>query len=177
MKILKIILLIVVILIALFLLVALFLPNAYTVDRSIVINKPVDEVYSYIADMNNRAEWDPWIEREPDAMNTFTVGDSTGVGSVWEWEGKELGKGSLKMIAAEWNKSIESELQFTEPQVMKSKIYWTFEPVQDGTNVTWSFAGDLSYPVERYFGLMMDKMMGPDFEKGLKNIKAALEKE
>jgi len=31
-------------------------------------------------------------------------------------------------------------------------------------------------PVNRYFGLLMDRMVGPDFEGGLTNLKALAEK-
>jgi hypothetical protein len=32
-------------------------------------------------------------------------------------------------------------------------------------------------PINRYFGLMMDGMMGPDLEKGLTNLKDRVEAE
>jgi hypothetical protein len=31
-------------------------------------------------------------------------------------------------------------------------------------------------PVNRYFGVMMDRLVGPDFEAGLANLKALAEK-
>ena len=46
----------------------------------------------------------------------------------------------------------------------------------ENTKVTWSNEGDLgANPINRYFGLMMDRMMGPDFEEGLNNLKRAVE--
>ena len=42
--------------------------------------------------------------------------------------------------------------------------------------VTWFNQGDLGWnPVSRYFGLLMDKMMGPDFEEGLENLRRKAE--
>ena len=47
----------------------------------------------------------------------------------------------------------------------------------DGTHVTWSFDSDMGAgPIGRYFGLLMDRMVGPDFEGGLANLKALAEK-
>ena len=41
-------------------------------------------------------------------------------------------------------------------------------PAGDSCMVHWIVEGDLGYnPVNRYFGLLMNKMMGPDFERGL----------
>ena len=45
-----------------------------------------------------------------------------------------------------------------------------------GTRVTWTNEGDMgANPVNRYFGLFMDRLVGPDFEGGLKNLKALVE--
>jgi hypothetical protein len=52
----------------------------------------------------------------------------------------------------------------------------TIEPQGEAVKVTWHNGGHLGYnPVNRYFGLLMDKMMGPDFEKGLSNLKLIAE--
>ena len=51
-------------------------------------------------------------------------------------------------------------------------------PDGSGTRVTWTNEGDMgANPVNRYFGLMMDSMVGPDFEAGLKNLKALAERD
>ena len=51
------------------------------------------------------------------------------------------------------------------------------EPAGSATKVTWSNFGDLGgNPLVRYFGLVMDKMVGADFEAGLAGLKALAEK-
>ena len=41
---------------------------------------------------------------------------------------------------------------------------------------TWHNEGPLGMnPVARYYGLLMNKMMGPDFETGLHNLKVRVE--
>ena len=53
---------------------------------------------------------------------------------------------------------------------------FTLESVEGGTLVTWSDSGDMGMnPVNRYMGLMMDGMIGPDFELGLENLKTVVE--
>jgi effector-binding domain-containing protein len=48
--------------------------------------------------------------------------------------------------------------------------------VSGGTQVTWSLDTDLGAgPIWRYFGLMMDRWVGKDFERGLVNLKALAE--
>ena len=46
-----------------------------------------------------------------------------------------------------------------------------------GTDVIWSFRSSLGNPLERWMGLLYDKWIGPDYEKGLIKLKALVEKE
>ncbi len=170
MKTLKKIILGIGIVIVLFLLVALFLPSQYHVERSIVINQPVHKVYPNVADLNNWIAWNPWTQMEPTAKSSVK-GTGNEVGSVWSWEGKNIGVGSLTIKNIEPNKGIRSRLVFVEPQQFESDDIWQFEQVDEGTKVKWIMEGELNYPVNRYFGLFMDGMLGPDFEKGLANLK------
>jgi hypothetical protein len=50
------------------------------------------------------------------------------------------------------------------------------EPAASGTRVTWGFDSDLGFnPIARYFGMMADDVIGPDYEKGLARLKAIAE--
>ena len=52
-----------------------------------------------------------------------------------------------------------------------------FTPEGAGTRVTWSMVGDMGRnPVYHWFALNADRMVGPDFEAGLANLKALAEK-
>ena len=174
MKALKIILIIIVVILALFLLLAAFLPSEYRVERSTVIDKPVDVVYGFVVDFGNRAKWDPWMEMEPEAESVFDVKEGF-IGSSWYWEGEKLGTGRLTVEDVVDNESIRSKLEFLSPQQMESDVYWDFQATEGETEVSWATGGTLRYPLERYFGLMMDKMMGSDLERGLSNLKREIE--
>jgi hypothetical protein len=59
---------------------------------------------------------------------------------------------------------------------MRSSGQLRLEPAGAGTRVTWTNEGDMgTNPVNRYFGLFMDRLVGPDFEGGLKNLKTIVE--
>jgi len=156
-------------LVLLFLIVALFLPSHFTVERSITINASDSLVYATTLDFNSRQSWDPWIEMEPDAQVAVT-GTPGSIGSGWNWQGEKIGSGKLTVVHLESNRLIKSDIYFdmdSEP----AAVTWRFEPSASGTTVYWRIEGDLGYPVERYFGLMMDSMVGEGFEKGLSNLK------
>lgn len=54
----------------------------------------------------------------------------------------------------------------------------SFKPVGNGTTVAWTFENDFGYNVfYRYFGLILEDMIAPDYEKGLSNLKTRLERQ
>ncbi len=174
MKVLKIIGMIIAGLIALFLIIAALLPSSYRVERSVEIDKPADVIYPQVAGLKNWENWDPWTKMEPDAPREY-LGADMGAGAGWSWDGKKIGTGSLEIIKAEPNRSLRTHLKFTDPQPMESNGVWQFDEKNGSTRVTWAMQGTLGWPVERYFGLGMDAMLGPDFEKGLENLKKHVE--
>jgi hypothetical protein len=49
-------------------------------------------------------------------------------------------------------------------------------PVEGAYKLVWSDEGDLGLnPINRWFGLMLDKFIGTDFETGLANLKKLVE--
>jgi hypothetical protein len=174
MKFLKGVLVFLAVVLLLLLVVALFLPSSYHVERSITIACPDSVVYEQVIDFHNWQKWDPWSEADPEA--TYSIqGAPRGVGSIWSWEGEIVGTGSQTIVAAEEDRMVENKLVFTQPQAMEAVNTWSFESIDGETKVIWSMHGKLDYPVGRYVGLFMEQMLGPDFEKGLKNLKRVSE--
>jgi len=161
--------------VVLYLIIPLFLSSSFHVERSINIERPVEIVFQTATDMNMRAKWDPWIEMEPEVEMNVTMLPEI-VGSGYTWKGEIIGEGEIEILEFVPNELIKSKIRFIEPQSMESDVIWTFKPTEKGTEITWAFEGGLSYPVEKWYGLFMDKWMGPNFEKGLNNFKTLVEK-
>src|SRR5687768_14874946 len=138
MKILKIIGFVLLGLVVLFLIVAIFLPKTIHIERSIVIDKPVNEVYAKVADFKTFGQWSPWLEYEPTAKTSVT-GTPGQPGQVWAWEGKEIGSGNMTVAEVQENKVVKTKLQFTKPMEDESVAYWSFEPQENSTKVIWGF--------------------------------------
>jgi ribosome-associated toxin RatA of RatAB toxin-antitoxin module len=172
---LQIILIILGSLITLFFLVAFLLPSSKKFYRSIEIESPVEQVFKLVSDFNYYKEWSPWSETEPEA-NTEISGEPGTVGHKWEWKGKKIGEGYLQIKEIDQNTSLKSDLIFQKPREMISEDIWKFEKLgEDRTFVTWGHYSLLGYPVERFVGLRLEKMLAPNFEKGLLNLKALSE--
>jgi hypothetical protein len=155
--------------------ISLFLPSHYRVVRSIQINARPEAVFTNINTLRTWPEWTAWtVTRYPDMKVSF-AGPEAGAGATYTWEGKTSGTGLLKLTRSNPDKSVEFDLDFEHGQYV-SKGAIVLEPSGDSTKVTWSNEGDLGRnPVSRYAGLFMDKFMGPDFEKGLQNLKQRVE--
>jgi effector-binding domain-containing protein len=165
-----------VVVIALIVIISFLLPNNVTVERSVIVNAPIEIVYRQVNDFHNWEKWSPWMEKDPD-MEIEYFGSEKGKGSKYCWVGdpESVGKGCLSIVDEEENTSIKTLLEFegTSP----GNGNWTFEKISDGVKVTWAMESDMSEPiiVGKYFGLLMDGLIGPDFEKGLSNIKNIVE--
>ena len=175
MKILKKVLIGLALLIGVLVLVGLVLPGSYTVERSTEIKAPADKIYAQIADPRAWGKWAVWNQRDPNMKITYS-GAQSGVGAKWAWESKTEGTGNMEFVRADPPKVLEFKLFFPDFNSTSTGTL-TLTPAGDGTKVTWTNAGQMGMkPIGGYFALCMDRMIGPDFEAGLKNLKALAEK-
>lgn len=175
MKFIKIIFLIVIVVGISFFVVGMFLPKTYSVSRSTIIKAPDSLVFKNVADFNNFLKWNPWTKMEP-AAKVEISGTPLQAGHLWEWKGKETGEGQMELDKIQAPKSVDFVLTFTKPFQSVAQTNFTFEPVAEGTKVTWRMNGESNSTVEKWMYLNMDNMLGKDFESGLKNLKELSEK-
>lgn len=160
------------------LILGLIAPKGYEVNRSIIVNRPVKEVFNYLRYIKNQDEWSPWKKKDPNMKQTFTGTDGE-VGFISKWEGdKTVGSGEQEIKRIVENESIESELRFLKPWKSQSDAYLRVVGLENNqTNVTWGFSGKNKFPFSIFMLFMnMDKAVGKDFEEGLNSLKAQLEK-
>ena len=162
----------------LIILLALIAPKTYHVSRSILISKPKSDVFEYLKSLKKMDDWSPWATRDPNMEKKFTGIDGK-VGAVSYWKGnKDVGEGEQEITKIVDGERIESELRFLNPWKSTSDCYLQIEDQQsEQTNVIWGFTGKNKFPMSIMMLFMsMDKMVGKDFEEGLKNLKEVLEK-
>ena len=159
------------------LILGLIAPKHYEVNRSIVINKPIAEVFNYLKYVKNQDDWSPWKKKDPDMKQTFEGTDGE-VGFISKWVGnKTVGEGEQEIKKIVENESIETELRFLKPWKSQSDAYLRVVDLnKKQTNVTWGFKGKNVFPFSVFMLFMnMDKAVGKDFEEGLSNLKEQLE--
>jgi hypothetical protein len=152
--------------------VGYFLPHAYNVEESVVINAKPSRIHDLVGDLKRWDDWTPWKEMDPSVQVTFGK-ETKGAHASQTWTSKE-GVGFLQFTASDEDKGIEYDMKLDE---MPAKGAIRYERLGDGTKVTWSMSGDMEMPViGGYFALLMPRMVGGAFEKGLTKLKAQAEK-
>ena len=153
---------------------ALLISPTYRVERTATINAPAAKIYPLIAAPKNWPQWTVWNRREPDLKMAFS-GAPSGKGAKWAWEGKD-GKGEMEFTDAEADRLVRYRLAFPD-MGMASTGALTLVPAGNATKISWTNEGDMGWNLMgRWFVPFMDRMMGPDFEAGLANLKTLAEK-
>jgi uncharacterized protein YndB with AHSA1/START domain len=151
--------------------------DTYTVERSATIAAPPARVYGQIADFHNWTAWSPWEGLDPAMERTYS-GAGSGTGAVYAWSGnRKAGRGRMEIVDATEPSRVQIDLIFEKPWKARNDTVFTIQPEGSGSRVTWSMTGNKTLTTKA-MGLVksMDKMVGPDFEKGLARLKAVAEK-
>jgi uncharacterized protein YndB with AHSA1/START domain len=168
------ILIAVVALLLLFAAAGLALPSRFRVERSVAIGAPAERVYVLISAPAEWKRWSAWNQRDPD-MRLEYHGPAAGTGAGWSWRSESEGNGAMEFTEAVPDQKVAYQLSFPDLG-MQSRGLLTIDPAGNGVRVTWTNEGDMgANPVNRWFGLFMDRLVGPDFAAGLANLKKLAE--
>ncbi len=154
--------------------IPIFLPNKAYSEREIEINAKVDSIYNFVMDLNNFQHWNPWTEMEKELVLTIDKNNNSTVKIAWD--GDTLGTGYIERIDSKPNQLIKSKVVFLKPWESEALDIMKFQALDSTkTKVVWGMEMHLDYPFGRYFNFFYDKMIGTDYEKGLKKLKTLFE--
>nr|WP_298124914.1 SRPBCC family protein [uncultured Pseudoxanthomonas sp.] len=151
----------------------LLLPATTHVERSVVIERSPEQVFATLNSFERFSAWSPWAEYDPQAKYTFE-GPASGVGARMRWSGnRSVGSGSQEITISEPHRRVVVALDFDGSQAQAAYL---LEPEGHGTRLTWAFDTEHGMnPFKRWLGLLFDRMIGADYEKGLGKLKSLLE--
>ncbi len=156
-------------------LVSYFFPRYVTVTRSALIAASPEKIYAQIGDLRNWKNWGVWYPRDPGMTYSYSA-TTTQVGDWVEWKESKGQHGKMTYATVEAPARLTYKLDLIDWGMASTGTMKIF-PEQGGMRVTWSDRSDLGLnPISRWFGLFLDKMIGPDFEGGLANLKTLCEK-
>jgi effector-binding domain-containing protein len=145
------------------------------VERSAVVQAPPATVFAQIDGYRTFNKWSPWYAIDPNAKYSIE-GPETGVGAKMSWTGdpKTVGSGSQEIVESVPYERVKTRLDFGGEGT--AEAIFTLTPESGGTKVVWGLDTDMgASPIGRYFGLMMDSMVGKDYDKGLERLKTLAE--
>ncbi len=149
--------------------------SRFSVERSITVHAAPSEVHALVDDFHRWTAWSPWEDLDPDLERAYT-GAERGVGAQYTWSGnKKAGAGSME-ITESTPEQVQVRVDFLKPFRATNTSHFHLEPHADGTAVRWVMTGEqkgLMSVVGRFMN--MDKLIGPDFDKGLARLKAVAE--
>lgn len=151
-------------------------PAEFKISRSTQIAAPPERVFQQIDDFHKWDGWSPWAKLDPNMKVTHS-GAPNGVGASYAWVGNsDVGEGRMTITQSHPSEHIAIDLDFISPFPAKNLTEFSLKPENGGTSVTWSMAGRKNF-VMKAFGMIvdMDKAIGPDFERGLSQLKSVAE--
>jgi len=151
-------------------------PTDFRITRSLTISAPAPVLFEQVSDLHRWAAWSPWDKMEPDVKKTFE-GPSSGIGASYSWVGNKTGSGRMITIENRPTEFLRFDLKFVKPFKAHNVAEFTFTPEGGKTLVTWSMTGENTNFTSKAFSMIMncDKMIGGQFEDGLKNLKSITE--
>ncbi|AXI01878.1 SRPBCC family protein [Aquirhabdus parva] len=171
------ILAIIIVIIAVVLLFAATKPDTFQLHRSIRISAPPERIFPLINDFHQWQSWSPWENIDPTMIRTFE-GTPEGLGTIYSWAGQgKVGSGRMEITLSNPFDQIIIQLDFLKPFEAHNIAEFSIVNLGDSTEVTWEMRGPSPF-IAKVMGLFfnMDRVVGKDFETGLANIKAIVEK-
>jgi hypothetical protein len=166
-----------VLLLAAFAVVVWMQPDDYRLTRSTVIAAPAAAVFAEVNDLRKWDDWSPWAKLDPAAKVTFS-GPQSGPGATFQWSGNDkIGEGTMTITESKPNERVATRTDFVRPFAGTSNSDFVFSGTGDQTDVIWTMSGKQNFIGKAMCLVMsMEKMLGPDFERGLAQLKQVAER-
>ena len=141
------------------------------VERTARISASPEQLLPHIARLPEWTQWSPWEDLDPDLQREYT-GEPGAVGSTYAWSGnRKAGSGTMRITAVDRD-GVGIHLEFTRPFRSSNELRFVLTPEGDGTRVIWR----METPRKLYTRFVnLDKLLGGDFEKGLRKLKQVAE--
>jgi len=151
-------------------------PDAFAIERSVVVSAPAEVIYPRIADLHQWDTWSPYEKLDPQMKKVFN-GTPGATGASYYWSGNtKAGEGTMTVRELMPPSKITMQLDMLKPIEGHNVVEFNLEPTDGGTRVTWAMRGANTF-LSKIAGVFMsmDTMIGKDFEDGLGSLKMQVE--
>ena len=155
-------------------------PDSFRVQRSASIKAPPETVFEHINDLRRFNAWNPFEKKDPNMKGSYG-GAASGKGATYAFAGNgSVGSGRLAIIDSMPASEVRMTLDMEQPMEGHNVVEFNLRPEGtqgESTRVTWAIHGPMPY-VSKLLSLFcdMDAMIGREFEAGLAELKAIVER-
>ena len=150
-------------------------PDSFRIERSVRIQAPPERVFALVANLEQFNRWNPWQKKDPAIRGQYGAHVS-GPGASYAWQSLEVGSGSMTILESVAPARLAMRLDFIKPFEAHSMAEFSITPDGDASRVTWVMYGPSNFVSKlMQVAFSMDKMVGPDFERGLAQLKTRAE--
>jgi hypothetical protein len=151
-------------------------PPAWEVTREVRIAADSDEIHGLVGDLDQWPSWSPWCRTEDGTLQLTSSGSSIGVGATCQFEGRKLGKGTIRITSSDPGRGLSFDVQ-TRANLEQLKGSLVYEYLPGGfTRVRFTLNGDASgSPIGRYLGRLHSYTKGPVVVDSLSRLKKLCE--
>lgn len=169
MKLIKFFITAVAVVLLLFVAFGLVLDGEWEVERSRVVELPVQDLYAELISIDG---WSTWGSLG--AVEGERTGPATGPGASVRWDDPQWGEGEWTLTEAESNRSVAYEVR-VEGGALVTRGHLDLVTVPEGTRIEWRESGDFGWnPFLAFMALGMDRMQGTEMEKSLDRLQGHL---
>jgi Polyketide cyclase / dehydrase and lipid transport len=157
-------------------LIGLVIPSSVKISRGIIVDADSLKVYAELSNVKDWGKWMPWVTADEGALvQTSPVTNERG--AYFTWKGLNLkSSGTITLLSLSPNLiATKYELKNMNDSEGGFRIRSLPNNLSQ-TEVQWFMEYKLKwYPWERFYGIFMDHIIGPSFDKGLQELKNYLE--
>lgn len=156
--------------IAILVIIGLTQPSEITIERSKVIDAPVEMIYDQVNNLYNWGKWSPWHKIDPNMGITYTKG-GIGEGASYSWtsDHKSVGNGTLTISEAKAFEYIKTTMDFGEQG--DGTADFKFVDADGAVKVSWDMYTNVGKnPIMRLMGIMIKKSITEAYDRGLDDI-------
>lgn len=149
----------------------------FDISRTVVINRPREEVFGLVRQLRKEHLWMPWFKNDYKGILKY-LGEDGKPDAMLYWKGhKTFYEGTQKIVKLNQNGVIETRFLFVKPFRMVTLEYKGLKDIDENkTKMVWGIRGALAFPFS-VISLVhpVDKAYGGDLEEGLQNLKILME--
>jgi len=151
------------------------MPKPYAFNVSATINAPINDVFEVMNDLDQLNAWSPFVAMDKTVTSTVST-PAKGVGAVYSWDGKRIGKGTMTITSATKPHRIAMDMVFNNNKTTTALSEYLLTENDDSTSVTWAMSGERTTGMWLMATVLgMDTMMKKNFADGLSSLKKLVE--